>query len=219
MNTRTKLLLTVGVVGAIGVLLAIGTSAFFSSSATSGTNVAATGSLTLTDGPGTQVYFDSGAGDGYMKPVTSLANARTGSVVVSGSATITTGATDTLPQDVTLSQTKVGGTLLGTGTGLVGTDPALFKKAQLCITETATTGGAPSNPGDCGVYNGAFDVGSNAPDGTGDITTTDLVMALGNFPASSSATYSFEVWLPNDAVTDNDYQSQIATAEFQFDGS
>lgn len=219
MNTRTKLLLTVGVVGAIGVLLAVGTSAFFSSSATSGTNVAATGSMTLTDGVGTQVYFDSGSGDGYMKPVTSLANARTGSVVVSGSATITTGATDTLTQAVSLSQTKVGGTALGAGTGLVGTDPALFKKAQLCVTQTANTGGAPNIAGDCGVYSGPFDVGNNAPDGTGDIATTDALSALGNFPANSSATYTFEVWLPNDAVTDNDYQDQIATAEFQFDGS
>ncbi len=217
MNTRTKLLLTVGVVGAIGVLLAIGTSAFFTTSATSGTNVAASGTMSLTGGNG--VYFDSTAGDGYMKPVTSLANARTASTRVLGTTTISTGAGDTLTQAINLSQTKVGGTLLGAGTGLVGTDPALFKKAQLCVTQTASGGGAPNSPGDCAIYNGPFDVGNNAPDGTGDVTTTDLIVALGNFPPSSTATYQFEVWLPNDAVTDNDYQNQVATAEFQFDGS
>lgn len=211
MNTRTKLLLTVGVVGAIGVLLAVGTSAFFSSSATSGTNVAATGTMTVAGGNG--VYFDSGAGDGRMKPVTSLANARTGSVVVTGSTTITNSGN--LATDFTLKQTQVGGTGLGSGTGRVlGTDPALFSKAQLCITKTAPVAGA-----DCGVYSGNFDMApaSGDPD-AGDSVASNTV-SLGNFAAGDTGTYQFEVWLPNDADTDNDYQNQVATAIFQFDGS
>lgn len=208
MKNRMKLLLSVGVVGAIGVLLAVGTSAFFSTTTTSGTNVAATGTMTMSGGTG--VYFDSGAGDGYMKPVTSLANARTGNVLVSGSTTITN--TGNLTTDYTLSQTSVGGTGLGTGTGLVGANPALFKLAQLCITQTA-----PAGP-DCGVYNGNFDMSPASPDGTGDaVASTPL--NIGSVAPSGSATYSFEVWLPNSAVTDNSYQNQRATAAFSFSGS
>lgn len=209
MNNRTKLLLTVGVVGAIGVLLAVGTSAFFSTSATSGTNVAATGTMTMSGGTG--VYFNSAAGDGYMKPVTSLANARTGNVRVQGTTTITnTGNLDTA---YTLTQTAVGGTSLGTGTGLVGGNPALFKLAQLCVTQTAPVAGA-----DCGVYSGNFDVAAASPDDTGDAVASTPI-SLGNFTPAQTATYRFEVWLPNSAVTDNTYQDQRATAQFRFDGS
>lgn len=209
MNTRTKLLLTAGVVGAIGVLLAVGTSAFFTSSATSGANVASTGTMTVSGGTG--VYFDSAAGDGLMKPATSLVNARSGGVTVEGTSTITnTGSLDTA---YTLSQTKVGGSGFGGGTGLVGSDPALFKLAQLCVTKTAPVAGA-----DCGVYSGNFDLSPASPDGTGD-SVASTALALGTFAPSETATYKFEVWLPNSAVTDNDYQAQKATAEFQFDGS
>lgn len=209
MNTRTKLLLTAGVVGAFGVLLAVGTSALFSATATSGTNVASTGTMTVSGGTG--VYFDSGAGDGRMKPVASLAAGRTDGVVVEGSTTITN--TGNLPTAYTLKQTKVGGTSLGSGTGLVGSDPALFKLAKLCITKTAPVAGA-----DCGVYSGDFDLDGDAPDGTGD-SVASTPISLGTFAGSDTATYSFEVWLPNSAVTDNDYQGQTATAQFQFDGS
>lgn len=219
MKNRTKLLLSVGVVGAIGVVLAVGTSAFFNSSATSGTNVAATGTLTIDDGtPGADVYFDSS--DGLMKPIDGsapdggLGVARAQNVLVNGSATVTN--TGTLTAAYSLSQTQVGGTLLAPGDGVVnpGARPALFKKARLCITRTAPVVGS-----DCNIYNGAFDVGAAAPDGTGDITTVDAIGALGTLAPGATATYQFEVWLPNDADTDNDYQDKKATAVFRFDAS
>jgi hypothetical protein len=211
MNTRTKLLLTVGVVGAIGVLLAVGTSAFFSTSATSGTNVAATGNMSLAGGTG--VYFDSGAGDGYMKPATSLANAQAATVTVTGSTTVSNSGN--LPTDLTLKQTIVGGTGLGTGTGRVnGTEDALFTKAQLCITQTAPVAGAA-----CGIYSGNFDMAPASGDPDAGDSVASNTISLGTFQPADSATYTFEVWLPNDADTDNDYQDQVATAQFQFDGS
>lgn len=209
MNNRTKLLLSVGVVGAIGVLLAVGTSAFFSASATSGTNVAATGSMTMTGGD--TVYFDSGSGDGYMKPVTSLTLARSGSSIVTGSTTVNN--TGDFGIDFAISQTKVGGTGLGAGTGLVGANPALFKLAQLCVTQTAPVVGS-----DCGIYGGDLDMSPASPNGTGDSVESSLFPASTVLPGAS-ATYRFEVWLPNSAVTDNTYQNQVATAEFRVSGS
>lgn len=207
MGTRTKVLITAAVVGAVGVLVAVGTSALFSASATSSTNVASTGTLTTAGGTG--VYFDSTAGDGLMKPVVGgLAAARSGNVVVSGSTTVTNSGS--LAGDYTLKQINVGGTGLGAGTGLVGADPALFSLAQLCVSEAPLT--------DCGVYNGAFDMGAASTPGTGD-SVDSTPIALGTFASGDAKTYDFEVWLPNSAVTDNDYQNQNATAEFQFDAS
>jgi hypothetical protein len=215
MKTRTKLLLSVAVVGAIGVMLAIGTSAFFSSSVTSSTNVAATGTMSMSGG--NTVYFDSSAGDGHMRPVAlgadnGLTNARTSSSRVQGTATVTNSGTFGI--DLALSQTRVGGTGFGGGTGLVtGGDPALFKLAQLCVTQTAPVAGP-----DCGVYNGNFDMSPASPDDTGDNVESSSATA-GTVLPGASATYRFEVWLPNSAETDNDYQAQIATAEFRFNGS
>ena len=205
MRTRTKILATSAIVGVIGVLIAVGTSALFSSSATSDVNIAATGALSISQD--NSLYFDSATQK--MKPIAgTIADARTAVATITGDVEITNNTG--LGVDLTLTQQQVGGTSLAPGTGLVGANPALFSKAQVCISV------APAN--DCSVHSGPFDMLPVSTAGTGDSVQSNAV-ALAPLAGSASRTYNFEVWLPNDAQTDNSYQNQVATAIFRFNAS
>jgi predicted ribosomally synthesized peptide with SipW-like signal peptide len=231
MRTRTKILATTAVLGVIGVLIAIGTSAFFSDSATSDVSVAATGTLDFTGG--NNIYFTSP----NLKPEIGLDEARTAGSAATGTITLENNGTG--PITLRLVQTGVGGSILlggatgQTGTGLVnnatglgspGTSPSLFKKLKVCISVVTS----PPTPGDCAIYNKLdFDFAPASPDGTGDIADSTSI-ALGSLPASDGTAgsgpdrrqYTVEVFMPEEAnVTDNDYQNQKAVATFRVDAS
>lgn len=207
MRTRTKILATSAVVGVIGVLIAVGTSALFSSSVTSDVNLASTGALSISADK--TVYFDSATQK--MKPIAgTIDDARTDNAVVSGDVTITNALASTSNASLTLTQQQVGGTGLAPGTGLVGANPALFSKAEICVSVSPLD--------DCAVYSGPFDMVPVSTAGTGDSVQSNAV-ALSSLAPGASATYTFEVWLPNDAQTDNTYQNQDATAIFRINAS
>ena len=219
MGTRTKVLLTAASLGVIGIIIAVATSALFSASVTTGPNIAASGSLDISVNK--TVIFDStsvGSTDGWLKPfvVTGvpIVDARAANAVVAGDVTVSNSnaAADAQSISVNLVQSQVGGTLYGGGSGTVGGKPAIFKKAQLCISSLPLVGSG------CDVYSSNFDLAPASPDGTGDsIASTGI--SLGNIAVGASKALRFEIYLPNDADTDNAYQSQKATAEFKFDAS
>lgn len=203
MNTRNKVLLTAAVVGVIGVLIAVGTSALFSASTVSSENTAATGSLSATN---SGLYFDSGAGDGMMKPIDSILNARLQNVTVSGTGTVTNNGA--LTGDFSIGQpsgaTAVTGDLptpVNSPIAPFAARPGLHETLQLCISDIEVN---PANR-DCGIYNGPFVMGAT-------------ISPIAVLPPGSSRSLYFEVWMEEDPAvpTDNGYQNKNARAYFEF---
>jgi hypothetical protein len=209
MRTRTKILITAAMLGVVGVLIAVATSALFSASTTSGTNIAATGSLSITADK--LVYFDNSAvGAVKLRPVASLIQARADNTIIGGDVTVTN--TSATPTSVSLREQQVGGTGLAPGMGLVaaGTKPAVFKKLQMCVSLSLAT--------DCSQYSSAFDVAPPSTDGTGDSVDSNVISTFVLAPGATQQLH-IEVWMQDDAQTNNDYVNQTATALFRFDAS
>lgn len=140
MRTRNKVLSSAAIVGVIGVLIAVATSAFFSDTTTNPGNFAATGTLSMSNSKDGLAIFTSPA-DGLMKPVADEATARAQGVMATGSVVITN--TGTLPGVYSLSQSNVAGTMAG---------PERDAFVNLCLSVAPAT--------DCGVYSGPFNIGA-----------------------------------------------------------
>lgn len=239
MKTRTKILITAAAVGVIGVLIAIGTSAFFSDTETSDVNIAGTGQISISDN---NVYFSPGAI--LLRPLTSLNAAHARNNTATGTAVIThTGTVGAV--DIRIRQKAVGGTVLGSSGGVTDVanpsgaalDPALFNYLRLCIDDDGAYDPVSNN--DCDVYGGlngmgggtgandnTFDMdpyaaGAELFDGqTGLAGESSWFPIATNVPNSGSATVYFTVWMEDDpAVTDNDYQLNQAAAVFEVEAN
>lgn len=213
MRTRTKILITAAMLGVVGVLIAVATSALFSASTTpSGVNVAATGALSITGGDG--VYFDNSApGLVKLRPVADINQARADNSIIGGTTTVTNPSTTTT-LTVRMIQQQVGGSGLAPGDGKVagGTKDALFNYLKMCVSDNPAT--------DCVDYGNNFDVAPVSTDlGAGDAVDSSTITTFTLLPGASK-TLRVEVWMQDVAnVTDNAYTNQKATAIFRFDAS
>lgn len=241
MRTRTKLLLTAGVLGVIGLLVVMATGAFFSATTEAQTNVASTGTMSVDCTNASTAAVDdfdestvcgdifASAGPNTMKPVATglpslrdnLAAARLPSATVTGDLVVTVNPTLRVDRLV-LSQNTVGGTDPDAGGPLTTTD--LAGLLNICVGDDAVDAIDANDPdgvgdaapaGDCDVYMGPFDMGATnsvAFDVANPLTPTPIAVG-------GTRTFEFEVWFPDNGTDQNAFQSEDASANFRMTAS
>lgn len=239
MRTRTKLLLTAGVLGVIGLLVVLATGAFFSDTTESQNNIAATGTMAVECEGSAQAVpgFAPVCGEIFatpgpttMKPVLAglpslrdnLAAARLPSATITG--TMTVQATGTIRVDkLVLDQTAVS----GYDPDGAGPQQGLHSLLNICVGDDQVDAIDANDPdpdgpgpldstnadpaGDCDVYMGPFDMGATTA------TAFDVANPLtpAAIPTGGTRTFEFEVWFPDDGTDQNAYQNQSAQANFR----
>lgn len=248
MRTRTKLLLTSGVLGVIGLLVVLATGAFFSSTTEAQGNIAATGTMSVdctnaSTGAVDETTPATVCGDIFatpgpttMKPVATglpnlrdnLAASRLPSATVSGDLTVNVNPTLRIDRLV-LSQNTVGGTDPD-GAGPLSTT-SLAGELNICIGDDAVDAAAANDPDPDGP--GPLDTTNTDPTGDCDVymgpfnmgatntTAFDVANPLTPTPIAvgGTRTFEFEVWYPDSGADQNVFQNQNASANFRLTAS
>lgn len=248
MRTRTKLLLTSGVLGVIGLLVVLATGAFFSSTTEAQGNIAATGTMSVdctnaSTGAVDETTPATVCGDIFatpgpttMKPVATglpnlrdnLAASRLPSATVSGDLTVNVNPTLRIDRLV-LSQNTVGGTDPD-GAGPL-TTTSLAGELNICIGDDAVDAAAANDPDPDGT--GPLDETNTDPTGDCDVYMGPFNMGATNTTAfdvsnpltptpiavGGTRTFEFEVWYPDSGADQNVFQNQNASANFRLTAS
>lgn len=248
MRTRTKLLLTAGVLGVIGLLVVMATGAFFSATTEAQTNIASTGTMSVDCTNATTAAVDefdeqtvcgdifASAGPNTMKPVANglpnlrdnLAAARLPSATVTGDLVVNVNPTLRVDRLV-LSQNTIGGTDPDAGGPLTNTD--LAGLLNICVGDDAVDAVDANDPDPDGA--GPLDETNANPAGDCDVymgpfdmgatntTAFDVANPLTPTPIAvgGSRTFEFEVWFPDNGTDQNAFQSEDASANFRMTAS
>lgn len=248
MRTRTKLLLTAGVLGVIGLLVVLATGAFFSATTEAQGNIAATGTMSVdctnTSTPAVDETTNATVcgdifatpGPTTMKPVASglpslrdnLAAARLPSATIGGDLVINVNPTLRIDRLV-LSQTAVSGTDPD-GAGPL-TTTSLAGLLNICVGDDAVDAVDANDPDPDGA--GPLDETNADPTGDCDVymgpfdmgatntTAFDVANPLTPTPIAvgGTRTFEFEVWFPDSGTDQNVYQNQNAEANFTMTAS
>lgn len=248
MRTRTKLLLTAGVLGVIGLLVVLASGAFFSATTEAQGNIAATGTMSVdcTNTSTPAIDETSNAticgdifatpGPTTMKPVASglpslrdnLAAARLPSATVSGNLVVHVNPTLRIDKLV-LSQNSLGGTDPD-GAGPL-TTTSLANLLNVCVGDEAVDAVDANDPDPDGT--GPLDETNTDPTGDCDVYMGPFNMGATNSTAFDVAnpltpapiavggqrTFKFDVWFPDSGSDQNVYQNQNAQANFRMTAS